>query len=426
MDQVWANRAASAEAAVAARHLKKLWGLPGTQLGVVAWPPSEKDRRFATWHFWWQAHLLDCLVDAQVRDPKPDRVESIARQIRGHRLRNNGSWINDYYDDMAWLALALERTGRLAGVEKPSALHKLAEQFVNAWVPEDGGGIPWRKSDQFFNAPANGPAGIFLARYGDRLRRAQQMADWIDDTLIDPETHLVFDGIKAGSLVRAQYTYCQGAVVGLETELAVRTGEARHSERVHRLVAAISREMAPEGVLKGAGGGDGGLFAGVTARYLALAATSLAGDTPESVETRATAADVVLKSAQAAWDNRQTVDGLPLFGPFWDRTADMPGSGGGGADTGDAEPHFLDGAVNSSQIPERDLSVQVAGWMLMEAAHSVASAGEGSEVPETGSTATTTESATYTTESAGYTSEPAGYTTETTGAAQDAETDTNG
>ena len=32
MDQVWANRAASAEAAVAKRHLKRLWGLPGTQL----------------------------------------------------------------------------------------------------------------------------------------------------------------------------------------------------------------------------------------------------------------------------------------------------------------------------------------------------------------------------------------------------------
>ena len=142
-------------------------------------------------------------------------------------MRNNGSWINDYYDDMAWLALALERAGRLAGVEKPRALDKLCDQFVNAWVPEDGGGIPWRKLDQFFNAPANGPAGIFLARYDDRLRRAQQMADWIDETLIDPESHLVFDGIKAGSMVRAQYTYCQGVVLGLETELSVRTKDLR-------------------------------------------------------------------------------------------------------------------------------------------------------------------------------------------------------
>ncbi|HEY6574305.1 MAG TPA: glycoside hydrolase family 76 protein, partial [Mycobacterium sp.] len=267
MDQLWANRAASVEAAIAKRHLKKLWGLPGTQLGVVAWPAAREYQTFGTWHYWWQAHLLDNLVDAQLRDPQPERQQMITRQIRGHRLRNNGSWVNDYYDDMAWLALALERAGRLAGVERPKALKKLSEQFLNAWVPEDGGGIPWRKQDQFFNAPANGPAGIFLARYGDRLRRAQQMSDWIDETIIDPETHLVFDGLKAGSLVRAQYTYCQGVVIGLDVELAARTEDPEHASRVHRLVAAVRDNMAPEGIIRGAGGGDGGLFNGILARY---------------------------------------------------------------------------------------------------------------------------------------------------------------
>ena len=286
---------------------------------MVAWPPTRRDRLFGGWHYWWQAHLLDCLVDAEQRDPQPERRIKIDRQIRSHRLRNNGSWVNSYYDDMAWLALALERASRIAGVDRERALHKLNDQLVNAWVPEDGGGIPWRKQDQFFNAPANGPAGIFLARYGDRLRRAQQMADWIDETLIDPETHLVFDGIKAGSLVRAQYTYCQGVVLGLETELAARTDDDRHAPRVHRLVAAVDEHMAPGGVLRGSGGGDGGLFAGITARYLALVATTLPGDSAADVKARDTARDIVLSSAQSAWDNRQSVDGLPLFGPFWDR-----------------------------------------------------------------------------------------------------------
>ena len=371
MDQVWANRAASSEAAITARHLKKLWALPGTSLGVVAWPPTPRDKRFLTWHYWWQAHLLDCLIDAQVRDPQPERITKITSQIRAHRLRNLLSWTNDYYDDMAWLALALERAGRLLGVDRSKACEKLSGQFVNAWVPEDGGGIPWRKQDQFFNAPANGPAGIFLARYvtphGDRLRRAQQMADWIEDTLIDPDTHLVFDGVKAGSLVRAQYTYCQGVVVGLETELAVRTRDARHAPRVHRLVAAVAAHMAPDGVLKGAGGGDGGLFHGVTARYLALAATALPGDTAEDQATRELARSLVLRSAQSAWDHRQTVEGLPLFGPFWDRSAVVPAASG-------KEAEFIEGAVNASETPERDMSVQLSGWMLMEAAHAVEAA----------------------------------------------------
>ena len=366
MDQMWANRAASAEAAVTARHLKKLWGLPGTQLGVVAWPAGPKHSRFGTWHYWWQAHLLDNLVDAQVRDPQPERLTSIGRQIRGHRLRNIGKWTNDYYDDMAWLALALERAGRLTGVGRPRALHTLADQFLNSWVPEDGGGIPWRKQDQFFNAPANGPAAVFLARHDNRLRRAQQMADWIDETLIDPETHLVFDGIKAGSLVRAQYTYCQGVVLGVETELAARTDDTRHAQRTHRLVAAVAEHMAPDGVIKGAGGGDGGLFNGILARYLALVVTTLPGDSEADVKARETASALVLASARSAWDNRQTVENLPLFAAFWDRSAEVPTAG-----TKDAQS--VEGAVNSSEIPERDLSVQLSGWMLMEAAHTITS-----------------------------------------------------
>lgn len=364
MDQLWANRAASSEAAVTKRHLRRLWQLPGTQLGVVGWPPARRDSLFGTWHYWWQAHLLDCLVDAQVRDPQHQRLGRITRQIRGHRIRNNGRWTNSYYDDMAWLALALERAGRLVGVERAGALRTLCEQFVKSWVPEDGGGIPWRKQDQFFNAPANGPAGIFLARYGDRLRRAQQMADWIDETLIDPDTHLVFDGIKGGSLVRAQYTYCQGVVLGLETELAMRTSDERHGARVRRLVAAVDKHMAPGGVISGAGGGDGGLFSGITARYLALVATALPGESDDDVAARHTARRIVLASAQAAWDNRQTVDGLPLFGADWDQTAEIPGREGQGA-------QFIEGAVHSSAMPERDLSVQLSGWMLMEAAHTV-------------------------------------------------------
>lgn len=363
MEQVWADRAAAAEAAVTRRHLRRLWGIPGTSLGVAGWPSSAIERRFGVWNYWWQAHLLDCLVDAQIRDPQPHRRLRIAQQIRGHRWRNNGFWTNDYYDDMAWFALALERSGRLIDVARPKALTALSGQLLDAWAPGDGGGIPWRKQDRFFNAPANGPAGIFLARYG-RLRRAQQTADWIDETLIDHATHLVFDGIEGGSLVRAQYTYCQGVVLGLETELALRADSPRHARRVHRLLAAVDERMAPDGVIVGQGGGDGGLFGGILARNLALVASGLPGDSAPDREARRTARRLVLDSAHAAWNNSAAVDGLPLFSAFWDRAAQVPAPAGERAES-------IDGTVRSSETPERDLSVQLAGWMLMEAAHEV-------------------------------------------------------
>jgi predicted alpha-1,6-mannanase (GH76 family) len=122
--------------------------------------------------------------------------------------------------------------------------------------------------------------------------------------------------------------------------------------------------MAPDGVIQGAGGGDGGLFGGILARYLALVAVTLPELTPEDSEARATAKHLVLTSAQSAWDNRQTVDGLPLFAAFWNRTAEIPRAGG-------KDAQFVEGAVNASEVPERDLSVQLSGWMLMEAAHTL-------------------------------------------------------
>jgi len=97
--------------------------------------------------------------------------------------------------------------------------------------------------------------------------------------------------------------------------------------------------------------------------------TTLPQNGPADTEARETARSLVLKSGEAAWDNRQTVDGLPLFSAFWDRAAEMPSAGG-------REAQFVEGAVNASEVPERDLSVQLSGWMLMEAAHTAASGDE--------------------------------------------------
>ena len=46
----------------------------------------------------------------------------IAALARTVRLRNFGSWTNDYYDDIAWFGLAVQRAGPLARRSAPSAL----------------------------------------------------------------------------------------------------------------------------------------------------------------------------------------------------------------------------------------------------------------------------------------------------------------
>lgn len=371
MQHEWSTRADAAEQAVLSRHVRPLWLLPRTSLGVVGWPPNGQERLFGTWHYWWQAHLLDCLVDAASRKPTQARRRRLETTARAVWLRNAGRWTNSYYDDMAWLGLALERSIRLHGVGSRRALEELERTLLAPWHPGAGGtavggAIPWRRGDDFFNAPANGPTAILLTRTG-RLWRSVAMSDWMDATLRDPGSGLILDGVRRdGTFVRALYTYYQGVVLGGEVELAKRTGEPRHAERVHALVQAVADAMVADGqVLTTHGGGDGGLFSGILARYLALVATDLPGDDPADRKARHTARGLVLHSAEAAWANAALVDGLPLFGARWDTPAKVPVAGSDGG-------RKNDGAVGSSATPERDLSVQLSGWMLTEAAHACA------------------------------------------------------
>lgn len=370
------DRAAAAEQAVLTRHLRRMLGLPGTNMAMIAWPVSGIiASRLGMWHYWWHAHLVDLLVDAGIhrapgdRSFDPDAAAVANRLLRSIRARNLGRWTNNYYDDMAWLGLSIERANRHLGLRREKAQDILAGRMYDSWAPDDGGGIPWRTMDQFFNAPANGPASILLARAG-RVERAVAMADWMDRALIDPDSHLVIDGIKPtktkGEFERVTpiFTYCQGVVLGVETELARLTGESVHFDRIERLLGAVESHEAPDGIIRSQGGGDGGLFMGVLARYLALIATDLPLTDPRAAGLRERAAHIVTTSADAAWTNRVASDDGPIFGVDWRVPASAPHESG-------KKAQFIGGAVNSSEIPERDLSVQLSAWMVLEAAAAV-------------------------------------------------------
>ncbi len=367
---VWSERADKAESAILARHLRMLWVVPGTELGVVGWPATAAERAFLTWHYWWQAHLIDVAVDAANREQTPARTDRIAAIARAHRIRNLTGWTNNYYDDMAWLAIALERAERTQGItEVRGGLAALRKQLRDGFRREIGA-VPWRKDSDFYNAPANGPAGIALARLGD-YDLAIRIADFIDERLRDPDTGLVFDGVHLPSddLERVVYSYCQGVVLGLETELAVHSDEAVHLDRVRRLLNAVEEHLTSGGVVTGGGGGDGGLFNGILIRYLAHVALMLPGEDTAPRSARRQAAAIVTASARAAWEHRLDVEGDPLFGHDWTVPATLP------TGTSGASYFTVGGSVTSSATPERDLSVQLSGWLLMESAHLVTAAG---------------------------------------------------
>ncbi len=336
---VWAARAAAAERAVHTRHLRWLWSLPDTRLGRPGWPG-----RSTHWHYWWQAHLLDCTLDAYQRAPTQWRRDTAAALVRGVRVRNVTGWVNDYFDDVAWLGLALQRSATLAGIRKLGAEQAIMRRLRFGRGPS--GGMRWRVGDDFINVPATGPAAIFYARRGN-LGIAASLVDWMLVQLIDPSTGLVFDGARVNpdgsvrTVERALYSYCQGVLLGACVELGTATGAPRWWQQVDRTVHAVAEHLTDAGVLRGHGGGDGGLFSGILARYLTVAAGARPAEPSSKLATR-----LVLDSAEAAWRNRGVADGGPVFGPQWTVAAQAPSPG----------------------RPEGDLSVQLSGWMLLEAA----------------------------------------------------------
>ncbi len=346
------------------RHIRRLCAIPWTRIGCVRWPVDVPSATFISWHYWWQAQLIDCAVDATVRDPTPARRRRLGRLCRTPWIRNSvsragtGGWRRDFNDDMMWMALALERAIRLCGVRRPRGFDRMTAAIADGTDPATGV-LPWRRGGDFLNAPTNGPAAILCARLG-WIDTAEMLCDWLDATLRDPQTALIHDGIRNGVLVEDYYTYCQGAVLGAETERAAHTGkgtrlQAMHGERVARLLEAVSTGMCTGGVIHGAGGGDGGLFAGILARYLAAVACDLPDAVPDADLLRSTAANLVLTSAEAAWGNRIEFDGEPLFGHDWAIPAVVPAA-------------LFRPDDPSARVAERDLSVQLSGWMLMEAA----------------------------------------------------------
>lgn len=353
------QRADLAEQAIVKRHVRPLWGLPQRKLGALVWPASAAEQSFARWCYWWQAQLLDCAIDAASRARTPDRVDRVVAIARGIRTRNITGWTNRYYDDMGWLALALDRADRLLDIRFGDAVEELRAELIDGWNPAVGA-VPWRFGDDYYNTPSIGPTGIAWARLGE-VSRAGDLAEFLHTRLRDAHSGLILDGVHepGGRVNRTVHTYCQGVAIGLEAELALRTGESSHRDRATALVAAVADELTDAGVITATAGGDSGLFMGILARYLAEAALSL-GDT--------TAADIVHASARAAWEHRAEVDGLPLFGTDWTRAVtvrEYPGT-------------FLqlaDSSAESSVNLSRDLSVQLSGWMLLEADHQLTAAG---------------------------------------------------
>jgi predicted alpha-1,6-mannanase (GH76 family) len=308
-------------------------------------------------------------------DTRPGAGQLASRLVTGIRLRNFLTYVNHYYDDMAWLALSTLRLERLAEESRrPSPRRQerirksLTLQFDSASTDDLGGGTFWSTKRDFKNTPATAPVALYYARTGNSAK-AQALLDWLDARLFDPARGLYLDGIRVRStgetvIEDAIYTYNQGPVLGALLEL----GGTANLERAATVVRAVAAhltlprpltdrtEPVNTMVLRCDGTGDGGLFTGILTRYLALAAN----DQRLPQDVRTTAAGLVTGTADAFWAGRRLIAaGEPLAR-----------HGQAGRPVFSFDPQR---PANATYPPDTavELSTQLQAWMALEAAASL-------------------------------------------------------
>lgn len=384
-----ALRAERASFSVHRLFVHRVSGIPGTLIGESSLPPEKGfAKRLTGWNYWWQAQLLDAFVDAgerYVADGRVSEAERVLDQshrlLRGIRIHNFGTYVNSFYDDMAWLTLAAGRLNELSHAVRGHGSDPAQEvgralypQLRAAVTEETGGGAFWSKAEDFKNLPASGPIAIALARAGDQ-DRAAELTRWFRERLWSPESGYI-DGIKLelqrnGSRKETReeraFSYNQGVAIGAHLETA--GGDVKHVEDVIRLVnEKFTNTHAEEGtefrVLDTRGSGDGGLFAGILARYLARAAS----DARVEPKARHLARDLVVATAELLWAGRREFDpDLPLNEPGVD-VNEIRGESVV-LFSPDATRHSSETLGSGARV---ELSTQIQAWTILEAAYRLA------------------------------------------------------
>jgi predicted alpha-1,6-mannanase (GH76 family) len=243
----------------------------------------QDDQGNATFNYWPNAHVLDVFVDGYLRTKDAVYVQRMKSLIVGIKAQNNNVYPNTFYDDMGWLALSSLRAYDATKDDAYTAVTNILWEDMKKGITDvQGGGMGWSKDrPNFKNTPANGPAIILASRLyrlnnkPEDLQVAKSLYSWLKSTLVEPGTFVIWDGINydgTGVITKNKYTYNAGLFIGAALELYKATNERAYLDDAVKTAnkSITDIDLAPGGILKDEGQGDGGLFKGVYIRYLTL------------------------------------------------------------------------------------------------------------------------------------------------------------
>lgn len=200
-----------------------------------------------------------------------------------HPERLVKNYINDYYDDEGWWALAWIEAYDLTSETKYLEMAKVIfEDMTTGWDEKCGGGIYWKKGLPYKSAISNELFMLLAGRLALRDQNldyykswAEKEWQWFLPTGMINDLSLVHDGVRENCEAKGRhYTYNQGVILAALVDLEKLTGNKEFSELAEKIaLAAIENMSTADGILKGHPkeeiGNDGVQFKGIFMRHLA-------------------------------------------------------------------------------------------------------------------------------------------------------------
>ena len=242
--------------------------------------------------------------------------------------RRKPGFINDYFDDNLWWALAWVTACDLTGDERyRAAAQAIFAHSLGGWDDTCGGGLWWNEKRDYKNAITNELFLTLAALLAARVPGKQEYRDWaarawewlLGSGLIGP-SGLVNDGLTAACVNNGDttWTYNQGVIVGGLAVLHDITADGGYLAQAEAIATAALRDLTvPPGILAEPGkqprrgrDHDHAQFKGIFVRNL----YELYLRSPRG-EYR----DFILANARSLWRNsrnQRNQIGLAWTGPF--------------------------------------------------------------------------------------------------------------
>jgi predicted alpha-1,6-mannanase (GH76 family) len=273
---------------------------------------------------WWNA--ANCLeaIEHVIELTNGEQYTDVIRRTFNRNRRDN--FLNEFYDDEGWWALAWIRAFDLTGETRYLDMAKVIfADMVTGWDDHCGGGIWWKKDRKYKNAISN---ELFLltairlhqrtpgdAGPGSYLDWAQRDWAWFRQSGMINDQNLVNDGLndQCENNRQTTWTYNQGVIIGGLVEMYRTTGETNFLTQAIAIGdAAITTLVGDTGVLqepnerRGLRGADGPQFKGIFIRHLA-----------ELYETTGYPRyrEFLVRNAESVWRNNR--DEAGRFGGRW-------------------------------------------------------------------------------------------------------------